>query len=64
MDCGYRADVVVDNRLLLELKSVEKVLPLHYAQLMTYLKLAKIRTGLLINFNVPILKDGITRRVL
>jgi len=57
-------DIVVDNRLLLELKTVERLLPLHEAQLLTYLKLSGIKTGLLLNFNVPVLKDGIKRLVL
>ena len=64
VDCGYRIDVLVDNALILELKSVEKLMPIHDAQLLTYLKLAGIRTGLLINFNVPLFKDGIKRMVL
>jgi GxxExxY protein len=62
LDCGYRIDFLVMNSVLLELKSVEQVLPIHEAQLMTYLKLSKIELGLLINFNVKLLKDGITRR--
>ena len=64
LDCGYRLDLVVDNRLILELKSCAKVEAIHKAQLLTYLKLTGIRTGLLINFNVPVLKDGIKRLVL
>ena len=64
LDCGYRMDIVVDNRLLLELKSVEILLPIHEAQLLTYLKLSGIRTGLLLNFNVAVLKNGIKRFVL
>jgi GxxExxY protein len=64
LDFGYRMDIVVDNRLLLELKTVERLLPLHEAQLLTYLKLSGIKTGLLLNFNVPVLKDGIKRLVL
>ncbi|WP_303907606.1 GxxExxY protein [Thiohalomonas denitrificans] len=63
LDCGYRLDVVVDNRLLLELKSVEQILPIHEAPLLTYLKLTKLKLGLLINFNVPILKRGVKRFV-
>jgi GxxExxY protein len=63
MDCGYRVDVLVDGRVLVELKSVEKILPLHEAQLLTYLKLGGWEVGLLINFNVETLKDGIMRRV-
>ncbi|MGE3074686.1 MAG: GxxExxY protein [Dehalococcoidia bacterium] len=57
-------DVVVDDLVLVELKSVASVLPVHQAQLLTYLKLSGLRVGLLINFNVAVLKQGITRRVL
>ena len=64
LDCGYRMDIVVDGRLILELKTVENLLPLHEAQLPTYLKLSGIKTGLLINFNVPVLKVGLKRLVL
>jgi GxxExxY protein len=64
LDCGYEADLVVEGRLLLELKSVSALAPLHEAQLITYLKLGGWEVGLLINFNVQILKDGIKRRVL
>ncbi len=64
LDCGYRMDMVVDNRLLLELKSVETLLPIHEAQLLTYMKLSGIPTGLLINFNVAVLKAGLKRLVL
>jgi len=64
LDCGYRVDVMVDERLIVELKCVERLLPLHEAQLLTYLKLAQIRVGLLINFNTRVLKDGIRRFVL
>ena len=63
-DCGYRLDVVVANTVVLELKSVETLLPVHEAQLMTYLRLSGKRVGLLINCNVAVLKDGIMRRVL
>jgi GxxExxY protein len=56
-------DLLVENVVLLELKSVENVLPVHEAQLVTYLKLSGIKLGLLINFNVPLLKDGIRRRI-
>ena len=63
LDCGYRIDLIVDNRVIVELKAVEKMLPIHEAQLLTYLKLAKISVGLLINFNVPILKAGVKRMV-
>ncbi len=64
LECGYRIDILVEDRLILELKSVEQVLPIHEAQILTYMKLASFRTGLLINFNVPLLKDGIKRFVL
>jgi GxxExxY protein len=63
LDCELFMDIVVDERLVLELKSVEKLLPIHEAQLLTYLKLSGIHTGLLINFNVPKLRDGIKRMV-
>ena len=63
-DCGYRIDLLVENSVVVELKSVEEVLPVHQAQLLTYLRLSRIRVGLLINFNVPVLKNGIIRRVL
>ena len=59
LDCGYRLDVVVENQLLLEIKSVERVMPVHRAQILTYLKLARIKQGILLNFNVYQLKDGI-----
>ncbi len=64
LDCGYRMDLVVDDKLIVELKTVEKLLPVHEAQLLTYLKLSGLRTGLLMNFNTPVLKDGIRRLVL
>jgi GxxExxY protein len=64
LDCGYRADIVVGNEVILELKSVEQILPLHEAQLLTYLRLSRYRVGLLLNFNTRALKDGIRRRVL
>ena len=64
LDCGYRLDLVVENEIIVEIKAVEEIHPLHEAQLMTYLKLTGCRVGLLINFNVPVLKDGIIRRVL
>ena len=61
LDCGYRLDILVDNKLILELKACESMQPIYEAQLLTYLKLTSIKIGLLINFNVPILKDGIKR---
>ncbi len=63
LDCGYRLDVVVENAVLLELKSVEAIEPIHKAQLLTCLKLSKISLGLLLNFNVLIMRDGIVRLV-
>ena len=64
LDCGYRIDLLIEDKLIIELKSVDKILPIHEAQLLTYMKLANISTGLLINFNVPLLKEGIKRFVL
>lgn len=64
LDCGYRLDIVLPGRLIVELKAVEQLAPIHDAQLLTYLKLSGIRTGLLLNFNVPLLRDGIRRLVL
>lgn len=64
LDCGYRLDFLVEDELVVELKSVEGILPIHEAQLLTYMKLAGVRIGLLINFNVTRLKDGIRRFVL
>ena len=63
IDVAYRADLIVDDKVILELKSVEKLSPVHYKQLLTYLKLADMRLGLLINFGAPLIKDGITRVV-
>ena len=64
LDCGYRIDLLVENKIVVELKSVEKLLPIHQAQLLTYLRLSKLRVGLLINFNVRMLRDGVLRRIL
>ena len=64
LECGYDMDVVVDQKVVLELKAVERLLPIHEAQLLTYLKLGDYRVGLLINFNVAVLKDGVKRLVL
>jgi GxxExxY protein len=64
LDCGYVADIIVDNQVILELKSVERVLPLHEAQLLTYLRLSACHVGLLINFNSVSLTDGIKRCVI
>ena len=62
-DEGFRLDLLVDGKIIVELKCVEKTLPIHEAQLYTYLKISKKKVGLLINFNVKLLKDGITRIV-
>ncbi len=64
LDCGYRIDLLVEDRLIVELKSVEKIKGIHEAQLLTYIKLADLKIGLLMNFNVTQLKDGIKRFVL
>ncbi len=64
LDCGYRIDLLVEGKVAVELKSVEKLLPIHQAQLLTYLRLSKVRVGLLINFNVRALRQGIIRRIL
>ena len=61
LDCGYRMDVVVENQVILELKTVERLMPIYEAQMLTYLKLSGIHTGLLLNFNTAVLKDGIRR---
>ncbi len=63
LDCGYQLDVLVEKMIILELKSVDKLLPIHQAQLLTYLRLANLSLGLLINFNVYVLKEGIRRIV-
>jgi len=63
MDLGFRADLIVGDKVILELKSVENILPVHKKQLLTYLKLTNLKLGLLINFNVALIKDGITRIV-
>ena len=63
LESGYRIDVVVENSILLELKAVEKIEPIHKAQILTYLKLSNIQLGLLLNFNVPVMKEGLIRVV-
>ena len=64
LDCGYRIDLIVENKLILELKCVEHVLPVHEAQLLTYLRMTGLRVGLLLNFNVSTLvRGGIVRKV-
>ena len=64
LDCGYRADIIVQDTVLVELKAVEALHPVHKAQLLSYLKLCGLKTGLLLNFNVPLLRDGLVRMVL
>ena len=61
VDCGYRLDIVVDERILVELKTVERLLPIHEAQVVTYLRLARLPLGLLVNFNVIVLKTALRR---
>ncbi len=63
LDADYFLDILVEDTVILELKSVESLLPIHEAQLLTYLKLANKKLGLLINFNVTLLKNGIKRRI-
>ena len=64
LECGYRMDLLIENSIILELKSVEKLKPIHEAQLLTYMKLLNVKEGFLINFNVRRLKDGLKRYVL
>ena len=61
LDCGYRLDLVVRDALVVELKTLERILPVHQAQLLTYLKLSGFQNGLILNFHVPVLKNGIKR---
>jgi GxxExxY protein len=63
IDLGYRVDLLVERVVIVEIKAVEKVLPVHEAQLLSYLKLSRVRVGLLINFNAARLRDGIRRRI-
>ena len=64
IDCAYRVDFIVGGLVVLELKAIQEILPIHHAQILTYLRLLKLRLGMLINFNVPVLKDGIKRVIL
>ncbi len=64
LEMGYRLDLVIENRLIIELKTIEKILPVHEAQLLTYLRLAGIKTGLIMNFLSPTLKSGLKRMVI
>jgi GxxExxY protein len=63
LECGYRADIIVEGKVIIEIKSVEALNDIHKAQVLTYLKLSNIKVGLLINFNVLVLKDGLKRIV-
>src|SRR5437879_12238936 len=63
LDCGYRLDLVIDDAVVVEIKAVERLMPIHDAQLLSYLRLSKKRVGLLINFHVQMLKDGLKRIV-
>jgi len=63
MDLGFMADMIVENKVIIELKSVENIMPVHKKQLLTYLKLTGMKLGLLINFNIELIKNGITRIV-
>jgi len=63
MDVGYRLDILVENKLIIEIKSIDTLAPVHFSQLLTYLKISKLRLGLLINFNNVLLKEGIHRIV-
>lgn len=63
LDVGYRLDLIIEGELVVELKAIEKLLPVHEAQLLSYLKLGGCRTGLLLNFNVPVLREGLRRFV-
>jgi GxxExxY protein len=64
LDCSYRLDLLVDERIIVEIKAVERLSALHEAQLLTYLKLTGCQVGLLVNFNVPLLKQGLRRLTL
>jgi len=63
LDLGFRADIIVEKKVIIEIKSIEAFAPVHYKQLLTYLKLTNIKLGLLVNFNVELIKDGIKRIV-
>ena len=63
IDCGYRLDLLVEGQVIVEVKAVDKLAPIHDAQVITYLRLSGMKVGLLVNFNVPLLKDGLRRLV-
>ncbi len=64
LQCGFRLDLLIEENIIVELKSIAQILPVHEAQLLTYMKLTKKQVGFIMNFNVPVLKQGIVRRVL
>lgn len=64
LECGYRIDILVENQVVVELKSQDVILPVHEAQILTYMRFSKMKIGLLINFNVTVLKNGIRRFIL
>ncbi|RPH40325.1 MAG: GxxExxY protein [Planctomycetota bacterium] len=61
LDCGYRLDLLVEQRVIVEIKAVERIIPIHQSQLLSYLRLSRIKWGLLLNFNVPVLRQGMRR---
>ena len=63
MELGFKADIIVEDKVIIEIKSVENIIPMHKKQVLTYLKLSGIKLGLLVNFNVELIKNGITRIV-
>ncbi|HUL15898.1 MAG TPA: GxxExxY protein [Terriglobales bacterium] len=63
LECGYRIDILVERRIVVELKAIEQIAPIHEAVVLTYLKLSRNRVGLLINFHVPVLKEGVRRYI-
>ncbi len=64
LDCGYRPDLIVENKVVVEIKSIDSIAPIHEAQILTYLRFANKKIGLLINFNVTVLKNGLRRFIL
>lgn len=63
LDMGFRSDIIVDDKVIVEIKSIEAISPVHFKQVITYLRITGIKLGLLVNFNVPLIKDGIHRVV-
>jgi len=63
LDLGFRADIIIENKVIVEIKSIETLAPVHYKQLLTYLRLTDLKLGLLVNFNVDLIKDGVHRIV-